>query len=408
MSADRISLVGGTFIDGHCHPLFAGRELLGAILHECTDVNQIAAQIRSLCSRKPELNWLDLSAVVAGSSIAKTLDRNALDALVSDIPLVIHTDDHHSIVVNSKALAVAGYSDRAPLVSGGRFEVIADGKPNGWIHEYVAMSLIYEHQPKPTLDEDVAALLKAQELLLSLGIGEVQDAWIDPGMPETYIAALQRDLLRIRVDLATRIKPESWQTDLDFAVSTRSKLRTLDSDLLSANTVKLFIDGVHASGTAFLLHDSSTSSLWNNADLLEMALQADSAGFELHFHACGDAAVRTAIRAVEAVIAANPNNNRKPVIAHADQIAEDDIADLARLGITINAQPAWLDESKPDWHPFRKLLDAGVRLTFGSDWPVSSPDPRAGLAHLKAMGELNPAWRLSDEEALECYGFVAR
>lgn len=361
------------YVDSHCHALFAGRELQGAILSDCETVADLALKIRNHLDAAPEVTWLDLSAVKPEFPI----DRNTLDEICPNIPLVIHTDDHHSICVNSRALEVAGCANHAPDISGGRFDT-QNGIPNGWIHEYVAMQTIYAHQPKASLESDLAALLKAQKILLNYEITAMTEAWIDPGMPDVYLLALERNLLKIKTDLAIRITPENTEAELSFALATKQKVQLANSALLSCNTVKLFVDGVHSSGTAWLKGDSQSHGVWSSENLLKTAQRAVEAGFDLHFHACGDAAVK---QAIDIVAQANP---RSAVIAHADVVDPSDIPRIAQLDITINSTPEWAKDA-PDHHfNYRALLDAGIKITFGSDWPVTEPDPKRAIE--AAMG----------------------
>lgn len=355
------------FIDSHCHPLFAGRELQGAILKDCSTVAELIKKIQEFHSAN-NLPWFDLSSVEANFPI----NRFVLDRAVSDVPLVVHTADHHSICVNSKALEVAGFLNRTPEVAGGRFD-LENGVPNGWIHEYVAMQLIYQHQPKPTLPEDLNSLRLAQQKLQEFGIIEVTDAWIDPGMTEVYLEAAARGELLVKTNLCFRITPEDSANLLSYAIEMRSRVTQLASDLLTADRIKLFVDGVFSSGTAWLKSDETTSGIWKSAELLSVASRASQSGFRLHFHACGDRAVKEAIEVIRETRA------QGSVIAHVDLIDEADIPDLSSLDITVNSTPLWAKESPAEHYNYRGLLDAGVKLAFGSDWPVSEPDPVANL-----------------------------
>lgn len=354
------------YLDAHCHPLFAGRELQGSVLHGCKAADELIVSIRDQMDATTV--WLDLSAVEPGFPI----DRYVLDQASRDIPIVVHTNDHHSICVNSRALEVAGFESEAPAIAGGKFD-LDNGKPNGWIHEYVAMQLIYAHQPKPTLEQDLEALLAAQRILHRNSIDRVVDAWIDPGMPDVYLLAAQKNLLEIHYELCFRITPENRESDLLLASKARKKVASAGSSLLKARTVKLFVDGVQASGTAWLKSDSTTSGVWQPEKLLETARNAHSNGFKLHFHACGDAAVSEAVRVIEALGA------QGAVIAHADKIDPHDLPKLASLGITINSTPVWAKTAPTDDFNYRALLDAGVNLTWGSDWPVSEPNMQAQI-----------------------------
>ena len=121
----------------------------------------------------------------------------------------------------------------------------------------------------------------------------------------------------------------------------------------------------------------------------------DELDYQLHIHAIGDAAIRQALDAIEATIRINPPRDRRPVIAHAQLIHPDDVPRFARLGIIANYQPLWtymdpmnkelilprLGEARNNrQYQLRTMIDAGVTISFGSDWPVTSQIPLHALA----------------------------
>jgi predicted amidohydrolase YtcJ len=122
----------------------------------------------------------------------------------------------------------------------------------------------------------------------------------------------------------------------------------------------------------------------------------DREGFQVHFHALGDRAVRHALDAVEAARRANDEHGPRHHLAHLQVVHPDDVPRFARVSATANIQPLWatrgpqmdkltipfLGERRSGWqYPFRSLEAAGAALCAGSDWPVSSPNPLWG-AHV--------------------------
>jgi predicted amidohydrolase YtcJ len=153
--------------------------------------------------------------------------------------------------------------------------------------------------------------------------------------------------------------------------------------------------------------------------------QLDALDFQVHFHALGDRAVREALDAVEAALRANGPRGNRHHLAHLQVVHPDDVPRFARLGAVANLQPLWaahepqLDElttpflggQLAEWqYPFGDLLRAGATLAAGSDWPVSSPDPLAGVhvaVNRITPGEDRPAFlpeqRLDLTTALAAY-----
>jgi len=422
------------FRDGHCHPLFAARESAGPNSDSCETVDAVLEALSGYLAANPDVPWVDAGSVDRNLSPNGQLNATVLDTVSQTIPVIVHASDHHAIWVNTAALRVAGLEHSAPAVPNAHIDVDESGKPTGMIHEWDAMNLVYVHQPKPSIEDDLAALHRAQNLLLANGVVAVQEAWIDPGMPEVYLAALERNELVMRVNLAPRIAPQSWQADLQFAKATRSAVRAAGSPLLTCNTVKLFIDGVFGSETALLKEPYASgdctnhgTAIWENEELLEFALAADSAGFQLHFHAIGDGAVSTALAAVRHVDDHNGFVDRRPVIAHAELVSEAELLDLRKLGVVVCQQPVWArpdsshsetaavlgEERAAKLYPIATLLGAGITVSFGSDWPVSLPNPLPGLysAETRTAPELDVSLSLSEavnrQQALYAYSVAS-
>jgi predicted amidohydrolase YtcJ len=121
----------------------------------------------------------------------------------------------------------------------------------------------------------------------------------------------------------------------------------------------------------------------------EIAPALDAAGFQLHFHAIGDRAVRSGLDAVAAVRRVNAPADRRPHIAHLQLVHPTDVPRFAALGVGATMQPLWaaweaqmrdltvpfLGPERSTWqYPFRSLQRAGARLVGGSDWSVSTPN----------------------------------
>jgi len=405
------------FRDGHSHPLFASRESSGPHLDAVATADRIVETLRAYLVEHPQTAWLDCGSYQ--SMIESDLDRALLDRVSDTVPIVVHRVDHHAICVNSAALETAGYSDSAPLLSHASFDLDNEGRPTGIIREWDAMNLIYAHQPPPTLESDLAALERAQQTLLSKGIVAVQDAWIDPGMELPYLAAAKSGALKLRFNLAPRIDTANWQESLRYAKGLRSDVRATANALLTVNTVKVFLDGVFGSNTAWVSNGNcipaTATGLWVEQELLKMALAADSAGFQLHFHCVGDEAFSQALRVAEHLEMTNGWVDRRLVIAHADLISTAQIEQARRLGVIVCAQPSWAgQESSFDeaarivgsdadrLYPLRSLTDAGVRLSFGSDWPVSAPNPIDGILGATS-GHLRQGESITVMAALRAY-----
>ena len=116
----------------------------------------------------------------------------------------------------------------------------------------------------------------------------------------------------------------------------------------------------------------------------------DRLGFQVHFHALAERAVRESLDALEAALRANGPSDHRHHLAHIQVIHPDDVPRFRELRAVANAQPLWaahegqMDDltipflGEPRWrwqYPFGSLVRAGATLAMGSDWSVSSPDP---------------------------------
>ena len=154
--------------------------------------------------------------------------------------------------------------------------------------------------------------------------------------------------------------------------------------------------------------------------------ELDRLGWQCHFHAIGDGAVRLALDAIEAALHANGPSDGRHHIAHLEVINPADIPRFAALGATANIQPIWACPRRPDarpahprpraealgWQfPFRSLQRAGARLAGGSDWTVSTPDPLLEMevavtrvhTAIAARSPFLPDERLDLDTALRAY-----
>ena len=417
------------FRDGHAHPLFAARESLGLHVTNAKSLSDIQSALSNYRDANPELTWIDGAAYDRSLTAGHEHEAAALlDAIEPAVPVILHADDHHTLWVNSAALTAAGLDSTDKVAAAtaqikhGSIDMDANGLPTGILREWEAMSLVLDLAPKPTLDGDLAALAEAQQRFFENGIVAVTDAWIDPGMAEVYIEAVKRGLLKLRVDLGFRFAPTEWREKFAYFRERRSQIESLGNGLLTAKTAKFFADGAFGSATAHV-HEPYVGNtghaghhgqaVWSADEFGEATRAANAAGFALHIHAIGDAGVSDALDAIEA--AGAPKGS---VIAHTELVADGDFGRFRELGVIANFEPYWaqpnamltscvphLGQERIDrMYQMRSALAAGVTVSFGSDWPVSSFVPLEGLQVAVTRATLEaPESRWTPEEALSAH-----
>ncbi len=393
------------FQDAHVHPVGAGVELGQCDLGGATGVADLLDRIRAWADAHPDRPWITGGGWSMEAFPGGTPDRTLLDRIVPDRPVFLVNRDHHGAWVNTRALEIAGVTGRTPGPADGRIERDADGEPGGMLQEG-AMELVTRHVPRVTLDEQVAGLLRAQQVLHSHGITAWQDALLDEHASTAdpapaYRRAALDGLLTARVRGALWWDRKSGLGQLDRLLERRD---TFTVGRVRAHTVKIMQDGIAENGTAALLgpylttcgcaSDNTGISFVDPAELTRIVTRLDREGFRVHFHALGDRAVREALDAVEAATAANGRRGNRHHLAHLQVVDSADVPRFRELGATANIQALWAthepqmdeltipflgSERAARQYPFGDLLRSGAVLAAGSDWPVSSPDPLAAL-----------------------------
>ena len=433
--ADHVEVTDGVlmpaFGDGHAHPLFGGLEAEGPQIREQASVEAIVAEVARYAAAHPHEEWIRGASYDSSLAPEGLFDARWLDEAVPERPVVLRAWDYHTVWVNTAALVRAGITRATPDPVLGEIPRRSDGEPLGTLREWGAIDLVTEPAGPYPLETRVRALERASRAYAALGVTWVQDAWVDDAEAAAYLHAARTGRLGIAYNLALYADPRRGPSQLDQLLALREQVRELGHPLLTANTVKFFADGVVESETAALLepyvgHGHTGMLVWPAEQLREMVTAVDAAGFQPHIHAIGDRAVRTALDAIEAAALTNGPRDRRPVIAHVQLVDDADRPRLASLGVIVNAEPLWaqLDalmevlttprlgpERSAAQYPWATLRGVGTRLSFGSDWPVSSADPLEGLAVACSRqtsdgapgGGWTPHERLSRHEAFTAY-----
>lgn len=349
-----------------------------------------------------------------------------LDAFIPDHPVVLKDKSHHVIWVNSRALELAGITATTQPPPGG--EILRDdsGQPTGILLE-TAAELVYKAVPDPDVDTFVNALRSGIAEAHRLGLTGVHD----PGHP-TILAALQ--VLRAQGELRLRALAHIPTDELEAAIELGFR-SGLGDEYLRIGGVKIFADGALGPQSAHLLapyravDGSATDNLGlpvhTAGELRALVRRAHQAGISVAIHAIGDAANRAVLDAIEHTQDArlqtqSPIPNR---IEHVQLLHPDDLPRLAQLSVVASMQPfhatSDMEVAERHWgrrcdlaYAWRSVLDSGARLAFGSDCPIETLDPLAGIhaavTRRRADGSPGPegwipAQRLTVTEAVHAY-----
>lgn len=394
-------LVMPGFFDSHCHLMAGGIELAELDLRGCRDTGELAERVRAYAESLPAGAW------VRGRGFDQSLfpngewpTRDLLDPVSGERPAYLRRVDGHSVLVNTRALQLAGIDAETPDPSNGVIDRDARGEPTGILKEG-AVDLVAGLLPPRTFAEKLAGARLALREAAVAGITTCVD---HGGDPEVYLELLRRGELTARIELWFDLTD-----DLGPALEWRDKLAP-HRDWIRLGTLKGYVDGTFGSRTAALhapfADDPSTSGvlLTDPKALTARVIAADRAGFSVALHAIGDRAVAIALDAFAAAAKENGTTGLRHRVEHVQVLAEGDADRFAELGVIASVQPCHLltdrrfaeqrlgAERIGRSYPYQTLLDAGATLAFGSDFPVEPLDPRRNLYAAVARGdEADPA-----------------
>jgi hypothetical protein len=412
--------------DAHAHLAGIGwRE----ISFDLTGVESLAA----LQARLRERAASDVSAWITGAGWIESRWKPAvfptradLDAAVAERPVVLERADGHAIVVNSRALAVAGIDRATPDPAGGQIlRDPASGEATGMLID-TAMDLVQRHVP-PATPQDLARALEAgAERSVRLGWTELQIA----GTTWQEIEQICRLYAGGRIRLRLYAAIGGPGADADRLLAVGRDWKSCDPRL-TVRAIKLYMDGALGSRGAALLapySDAPASSglLINPPEVvLRMATAGLMSGIQIQTHAIGDRGNRLVLDQYERAFASVPPEKRAIAdpryrIEHAQVVDQADMPRFAANGVIASMQtshaisdmlfaPARLGPGRiAGAYAWRSLMNAGARLAGGSDAPVEQGDPLvefyAAVARRTLDGFAGPDWgldqRLTRDEAL--------
>ena len=391
--AERIDGAGRTvlpgLIDAHAHILNYGLLQSQLNLFGSPTLEDATSRIETYAQDRPHARWILGRGWNQVLWPVKEFPRAAdIDAVVEDRPVWLRRVDGHAGWANSAAMTLAGISDDTPDPVGGKIIRDADGHATGVFIDK-AMGLIQRHVPRPDKDDMRTAIRAATEALLSEGITSVHDAGIGIENAEVYMSMADDGELGLRIYAMTAGADEV----LD---AIGSPIRGYGDDRLDIAAVKLYSDGALGSRGAAMIEPYSDDAenrglpFWTQSELDAMVAKANGMGFQVGVHAIGDLGNRMALDAFEKSQDGKPSPLRNR-IEHSQIVALEDIARFAELGIVASMQATHATSDKnmaedrigPErilgGYAWRRMLDAGVVLANGSDFPVELSNPFHGL-----------------------------
>jgi predicted amidohydrolase YtcJ len=378
-------------IDAHGHLLGLGANLLEVDLRESTSAENAAKMVADYAFAKPAQAW------ITGRGWNQELwsDRafptaQDLDKVVSDRPVALARVDSHATWVNSKAMELAGITKDTKSPAGGEIIKDANGNPTGVFIDNASL-LIEAHLPKASNAVYEQQLQAAGEHLLSNGITSMHDAGIGRDVYDFYLKEA------VEGDLPVRVYAMVSATDPELSTMLGNGNIRDANDFLYIRSVKAYGDGALGSRGAALLAPYSDAPhqhgllLTQPEDMTQLFTTVIGAGFQLNYHAIGDKANHVALNEFERTFKTLGGAELRNRIEHAQVIAPDDLARFAELKVLPSMQPTHATSDKnmaedrigkdrmKGAYAWKTLLDSGIALPLGSDFPVELVNPFYGL-----------------------------
>ncbi len=400
---ERIDLAGGclvpAFADGHVHITETGYYLGDRDFGGIRDSRAFAAAVaalpdepRVLAGRFDDARWDD----------GATADAAPLDARFPDRPAMLVRVDVHSCLVNKAAFALL---DLPSDIDG--VERDANGAPTGRLVRAANWAAQAAYVGGIPLAQRRAAEARAFAAALAAGAVHLHAQLIGLGDRDAYAA----EIAALRALSPANLHPKICETDV--AIAHDLGLPYVGGDV--------FLDGSLGSRTAALQcayhdHASSGALRFDDATVARYFADAETRGVSAGVHAIGDAAIEQALAAIAAAQCDRPSARTRHFIEHFELATDAQIADCARLGVTLSMQPlfdaTWGADGgmydvrlgrarKRTMNAFGRIRRAGARIVGGDDSPVCALDP---LASMQAMLEHHePTERLDAHEALAAF-----
>ena len=305
--------------------------------------------------------------------------KEKLDSLFPDTPVAVRRVDGHAMLVNQKALDMAGITE-ATKVPGGEV-ILKDGKPTGVLVD-TPMKMVDKVVPKPTVEEQVQALKDAEKINFGFGLTTVDDAGLSPEVISIIDSLQKTGELKIRMYTMVSNVPEYVDYYLKKGVH--------KTDRLNVSSFKVYADGALGSRGAVLKqpysdkHDHHGAMVIGVEDFKALAKRLADSPFQMNTHAIGDSANAVVMKTY--YLALKGKSDRRWRVEHAQVVAPEEF-EILNNNLVMSVQPThatsdmyWADERLGEErikgaYAYKKLLEKTGTIALGTDYPVENVSP---------------------------------
>ncbi len=421
LDAEGQTIIPG-MIDAHVHLLGLGTALRTVDLVGTTSYDQIIQRVAARAKEVPASTWITGRGWDQNDwGDTRFPSHDALSRAVPNHPVYLTRIDGHAALVNTAAMKAAGLTAAAQDPTGGRIVRGTDNEPSGVLVDR-AMGLVGRAIPAASKEDTRAATLAAIRETNKWGLTGVHDA----GVGRDVIDVFEELAKAGQYSLRNYVMVANDDAAIDHYLA-RGPQSGLYDNRLWIKAIKITADGALGSRGAALIEPYSDEPA--NRGLItipegrvkSVAVKALGKGFQVNVHAIGDRANRVVLDEMEAALREVPVADHRFRIEHAQIVNSEDIPRFAKLGV-IPSMQASHQTSDMYWagnrigpvrllgaYAWRSLLNSGVIIPNGSDFPVERVNPLISFHAAVARQDANdypaggwfPEQRMTRDEALK-------
>ena len=365
-------------IDAHLHLMYYGQAENDYVnLRHLKNIAEVISAIEERVQQTPPDEW------VIGDGYFKLDDMRLptkwdIDPVSPNNPVFLNSQGGHYGSFNSEALRIAGIDSNTQDPVGGIVEKDSiTGEPNGIFWNHPAMDLVRKYFPPFDENALAADVLFAQELCLVTGITSFQDVNTRGHVRLLgYYNAL--DSLKVRANMLYTIEKTH------DAIISADSLADIQGPWLTLGGDKFLLDGQVPTSYTYEPHPGPSWDIatWDLDTLETVVKKLHRAGHQIAFHCMGDRAIDLALDVIEAAQNDTFRLDHRHRLEHCMIPTEASMDRMKDLGVVVSLQPAaiyssaqfyvgfWGEERAARFKPFRSLLDRGIPVALGTDFPT--------------------------------------
>lgn len=377
------------FLEGHCHPRGAGGTLVGAAnLRSGKCLADYVELMKQYIEAHPDNKFYK------GTGFAVRDEHPTaamLDEICQDKPVIVISEDAHSVWVNTAAMKEYGVTpERAVEIGTDCVRVDEKGNPIGYISENEAIRI--QNAVPITTEDRKRFLLAWQKFAFSQGYTAASDATFMPIDMDAYYELTRTPEWKLRT-YGWYYEDEKNATTEQMVERAAAAAEKCNSEYLKVIGIKLFMDGVIEAHTGWLLDGYSDQPGYPGVarqtdvnNLKKAVVMTNEHGMNIHVHSIGDAATKTILDAIELGQRETGNYDQRNALAHLEVVRPEDIVRLTDNHVVAVVAPLWVprepaysanellylgEEREANCYPIQKFRDNGGVIAFHTDFPVS-------------------------------------